>query len=734
MGNYMLLVGVLLQGVPKFETTRCKLAPVSVDENVFRGTTVTQSEIFNYVTTAIKLWNPISLLRPKVQPGQGIVWANPNLALTLGQNGLLEVEHISKTLEMNTPTLLKAFAVHNGMLATYCIDDQYLDKQLVDRMFANISSQLVTIARPEPITQKGIYVLQLKPTNIATLQQLNWLSYGKLGEEPHLTMKLTNDLFLERISNTKSLIGNILSKAELFAKLIHWEPNPTSMRDISEFTLFVACSLRKNLEQPCSEATEDLKANKTLFLAIDNLSKARKDKSRILESTLNGISGLSKHTKLKYRSYANYAKVITSWQTHVFHDPDDRHTPHIMDTEFDYEKWSKHFVTSKTSPYRIIPQFDGGADLVIKKVASATPNKNDVDTMEQVMFLNNIHILQQFWSFLSEQRAKISQELNYIFTLVHHLDRDFEDDTSSLIEQMTGDKICTQKRKSIRCNHGPIKINGNKDEIKITSRYSLTKNATYFTPICYPYEEEGNFRNFIWDGQMFVRHKNKLTNSENQFPMTCMSQQRDTEDDDCRKYFPLQPSPRSVFLFGNIIVEPTHRKNELCFSQISHEGVMFDEAHTYVDLNSTPCLGITKFPVYLHDRQYNLDELRAIILDRLRPYEQIAKHIGKWTNGHPLKSFTSELKRTYRGVKEFFIENTHIWTITLTVLSLATVVTLIVAHWKQRLLFREETRRVIRVQEDYRILRPLMNRITGIEQFSSPRITNRDLDTEIELN
>ena len=163
--------------------------------------------------------------------------------------------------------------------------------------------------------------------------------------------------------------------------------------------------------------------------------------------------------------------------------------------------------------------------------------------------------------------------------LVNRLDKTFEENAISLIGQMTGVKACAQGHWSIKCSHGPIKIAGNREEIKIASRYPLTKNATYFTPICHPSEVKGNFRNFIWDEQMFIRHKDKLTNSEHQFPLACMTQQHDTIDENCSPYFPLQKTPQSIFLFGNIIVEPTQHKEKLCFSRISHDSVMFDDTH-----------------------------------------------------------------------------------------------------------------------------------------------------------
>ena len=736
MGKYALYLCLLLQGIPYFYTSHCSLVPIRVNEHLFKGSTTKNSEIFAPVTTSLRVWNRVNKLLPKSHPGPSVLWGTPNIALILGQKNLLKVMNIHTRLGLDKPMLLKAFAIHNGKVSTYFSDNQFLDKELIHRVFANISSYHATITPPEPIVKKGIYVLELQPLNHARLQKLNWLSYNHLGKEPHLTESMPQGLLLEKISNIKSLVKNILNKANLFARLITWEPNPKPKQKLSGFKLFLACSLRNNPEIPCLESIKSSDTAEKLLAILADLGQSQDKESHVLERTLQRISLISNNTKSKYKSFGSYAKVITSWQTHVFTDPHGRTLPHIIDTDFNYENWSKHFSASKTSPYRILPQFDNRNDLTIAKVDDDTPNQNELDIMEQIMFLDNVYILQQFWSFLAKQNMQISQELEHVYMLVNNLNKYLVENTKSLIKQMTGDKTCIQSQKSIECDHGPIKMAGDMEGIKITSRYSLIRNKTYFTPICHPSEEEGGFRNFIWDGQMFVRHRNKLTNSENQFPLACMTkQQQDKLDENCSQYFRLQQTPQSIFLFGNIIVEPTQRKRELCFSQITPDGIMFDKKHTYVDLSNKSCLGDDRFPVYLHDREYSMNELQAFILDRLKPYEQIHKHVGKWTRGVPLRNLAATLRETYEGAQKFFIENTHIWIITLSALSFGTIIVLAITSWKQRSLSNKKaTKRVLHLEEETHTRRPLINRRPRIEHFSSPQITERDFETTVELD
>ena len=735
MGNYTIFICLLLQGVPYFYAHECTIAPVSVTENLFLGTTTKHSEIFTPVQTTIKLWGNISTLLPKSHAGPGVVWSTPNIALILGQKNLLKLEHIHTGLGLDKPMMLNVFAVYNGIISTFYTGKQFLDTELILRVFANISSHHASVTPPRPIVEKGIYILELRPPNHTRLQKLNWLSYNTLSNKPYLTGSTPDSLILEKILNIKSLVKNILNKAILFSKLITWEPIPKSA-GVSELTLFLACSLRINLEIPCLEYIKESHKIERLASSLTELSQSQGNDSHVLERTLKRLSLISNNTKTKYKSFGNYAKVITSWQTHVYIDPDDRNLPHIIDTAFDYEKWSKNFRASSNSPHRIIPYFESGNELVMSKVAEDTPNQNELDIMEQIMFLDNVYILQQFWSFLSKQNMQISQELEHTYILMGNLKEYLDENTRSLINQMTGDKTCNQNQRSIECNHGPIKMFGTMDGIKVTSRHSMSRNKTYFTLICPPSEEIGGFRNFIWDGQIFAIHKDTLTNSENQFPLACITQQKQYGiEKNCNQYFHLQQRPQSIFLFGNILVEPTPHERELCFSQITPDGILFDKYHTHIDLDNKSCLDSDRFPVYLHDREYSLDEIQQIIRERLRPYEQIQKHVGKWTQGVPLWDFTSTLKENYEGIQKFFIDNTHIWNITLSLMSFVTILGLIINTWKQHLLSRKKaTRRVVRFEEETNTTQPLINRIAELVHFSSPNVTDRDFENAIELN
>ena len=124
MGNYTIFICLLLQGVPYFYAHECTIAPVSVTENLFLGTTTGHSEIFTPVQTTIKLWRNISTLLPKSHAGPSVVWNTPNIALILGQKNLLKLEHIHTGLGLDKPMLLNAFAVHNGIISTFYIGNQ----------------------------------------------------------------------------------------------------------------------------------------------------------------------------------------------------------------------------------------------------------------------------------------------------------------------------------------------------------------------------------------------------------------------------------------------------------------------------------------------------------------------------------------------------------------------------------------------------------------------------------
>ena len=182
-------------------------------------------------------------------------------------------------------------------------------------------------------------------------------------------------------------------------------------------------------------------------------------------------------------------------------------------------------------------------------------------------------------------------------------------------------------------------------------------------------------------------------------------------------------------------MEPTPHERELCFSQITPDGILFDKYHTHIDLDNKSCLDSDRFPVYLHDREYSLDEIQQIIRERLRPYEQIQKHVGKWTQGVPLWDFTSTLKENYEGIQKFFIDNTHIWNITLSLVSFGTIIGLTINTWRQHLLSRKKaTRRVVHFEEETNTTQPLINRIAELVHFSSPNVTDRDFENVIELN
>ena len=135
MGNYAICIYLLLQGVPYFYAHDCTIAPVSLTENLFIGTTTRHSEIFTPVQTTIKLWGNISTLLPKSHAGPSVVWSTPNIALILGQKNLLKLEHIHTGLGLDKPMLLNAFAVHNGIISTFYIGNQFLDTELILREF-----------------------------------------------------------------------------------------------------------------------------------------------------------------------------------------------------------------------------------------------------------------------------------------------------------------------------------------------------------------------------------------------------------------------------------------------------------------------------------------------------------------------------------------------------------------------------------------------------------------------